>query len=132
MTDDNEDMCSPALQTAASPPLTPLTEINSCFHLLQCIFRSAPPTLLQVSCSASLQGCSNWNNFTLAIQMLNSDSPGIPPTSRLENLGKDVLPCREGLLALSQLRYVTEQQTYLLYKRQMRTISDMKCLPDQI
>lgn len=48
VTDDNEEMFFPALQTAASPPLALLTKINSCFHLFQCIF--APQTLLQVFC----------------------------------------------------------------------------------
>lgn len=47
-TDDNEDVFFPALQTAASLPLAPLTKINSCFHLSQRIF-----TPLQV-CSAAL------------------------------------------------------------------------------
>ncbi|TNN84125.1 hypothetical protein EYF80_005452 [Liparis tanakae] len=52
-------------------------------------------------------GCNNWNNFTLSIQMLNSDSPAVPPTSRLENLGKAV-PLRGDELSASSRRRLSD------------------------
>lgn len=136
VTDDNEDMFFPALQTAASPPLALLTKINSCFHLFQCIFGSAPQTLLQVF---SLQGCNNWNNSTLSIHMLNSDSPTIPPTSCLENLRKAVLLRSEKnswqVIAdwvTSSVSCPSAHTRYFIYRRQMRTISNLECPLDQI
>lgn len=58
VTDDNEDMLFPALQTAAPPPLALLTKINSCFHLLQRSFSPAPAdTAPGILCYASLPGC---------------------------------------------------------------------------